>query len=122
MARILVIDDEALVRYTIREMLESAGHSVVEAENGRAGLGIYEFQNIYLTITDILMPEKDGVQTIQEFKSLRSGGKIIAIAGGSVMRREGRLGLASKMGADNILAKPFSAEELIETVNDCLNA
>ena len=122
MARILVIDDEALVRYTIREMLESAGHSVVEAENGRAGLGIYEFQNIDLTITDILMPEKDGVQTIQEFKSLRSGGKIIAIAGGSVMRREGRLGLASKMGADNILAKPFSAEELIETVNDCLNA
>ena len=87
MARILVIDDEPLARYTIREVLESAGHSVVEAENGSKGLDIYEFQNVDLTITDILMPEKDGVQTIQEFKSLRADGKIIAIAGGSVMRR-----------------------------------
>ena len=122
MARILVIDDEPLVRYSIREMLESAGHSVVEAENGREGLDIYENQNIDLTITDILMPEKDGVQTIQELKSRRADGKIIAIAGGSVMRREGRLGHASKIGADSILAKPFSAEELIETVDCCLNA
>lgn len=121
MARILVIDDEPLARYTIREVLESAGHSVVEAENGREGVDLYQFENFDLTITDILMPEKDGVQTIRELKSRRADGKIIAIAGGTIMRREGRLVLASKMGADSILAKPFSDEELMSSVNECLS-
>ena len=121
MARILVIDDEPLARYAIREVLESAGHSVVEAENGREGVDLYQFENFDLTITDILMPEKDGVQTIRELKSRRADGKIIAIAGGTIMRREGRLVLASKMGADSILAKPFSDEELMSSVKECLS-
>lgn len=121
MARILVIDDEPLARYTIREALETEGHSVVEAENGSEGLDLYESQWFDLTITDILMPEKDGVQTIREFKSFRAEGKIIAITGGGMLRSGGRLSLAKAKGADGILAKPFSDDELITCVDACLS-
>ena len=66
------------------------------------------------------MPKKDGVETIREIKSLRAEGKIIAITGGGTMRAEGRLNLAKNMGADDVLAKPFSDEDLMACVNACL--
>ena len=121
MARILVVDDEPLARYAIRSALEIAGHSVVEAENGREGFGFYESQWFDLTVTDILMPEQDGIQTIQEFKSFRAAGKIIAITGGGVLRAGGRLNLAENVGADRTLAKPFTDDQLIECVDACLS-
>jgi CheY-like chemotaxis protein len=70
MAKILVIDDEKLVLYTLRGALESAGHTVVEAENGVQGLARREEQHFDLVVTDILMPEKDGVETIRELRQL----------------------------------------------------
>lgn len=115
-----MIDDEPLARYTIREALETAGHVVVEAENGNAGLGLYEVVEFDLTITDILMPDKDGVQTIKDFRLIRPGAKIIAITGGNRMRSEARLNLARSSGADGILSKPFSDDELITCVDGCL--
>lgn len=121
MARILVIDDEPLARYTIREALENGGHSVAEAENGREGLQVFALQPFDLIITDILMPEMDGVQTIQELRLLSSVSKVIAMTGGGMMRRKGRLNLAAKTGADKVLAKPFSDEDLISSVNACLS-
>ena len=121
MARILVIDDEPLARYTIREALESGGHSVAEAENGREGLQLFALQPFDLIVTDILMPEMDGVQTIQELRLLSRVAKVVAITGGGTLRSKGRLDLASKSGADGILTKPFSDEELMSCVNECLS-
>ena len=121
MARILVIDDEPLARYTMRYALENSGHSVVEAENGRQGLDLYESEWFDLTITDILMPEKDGIQTIQEFKWFRADGKIIAVTGGGMLRAGGRLNLAENTGADSILEKPFTDDQLIKCVDACLS-
>ena len=120
MARILVIDDEPLARYTIREALENSGHSVAEAENGREGLQLFALQSFDLIITDILMPEMDGVQTIQELRLLNRIAKVIAITGGGSVRSEGRLALATRTGASSVLTKPFSDEELMSSVNACL--
>ena len=120
MARILVIDDEPLARYTIREALENSGHHVAEAENGREGLQLFALQPFDVIVTDILMPEMDGVQTIQELRLLSRVAKVVAITGGGTLRSEGRLDLATKTGADRVLTKPVSDEDLISCVDACL--
>ncbi len=122
MARILLIDDEELVLFTLRVALEAAGHTVVEAGNGLQGIASRERQYFDLIVTDILMPEMDGVQAIKKLKQLYPRQKIIAIAGGGRVRREGRLEFARKVGAEAIIEKPFSDEEFLATVNQCLAA
>jgi len=120
MTRILVIDDEELTRFTMREILEGAGHEVVEAENGNQGLSVQKDQPCDLVITDIIMPEKEGVETIIEMKRDFPSVPIIAISGGGRTRNLDFLKLARQYGARIILAKPFSESELIDAVNDCL--
>jgi CheY-like chemotaxis protein len=124
MARILVVDDEEPARFTIRDMLESAGHEVDEATNGNEAISSQSANPFHLIITDIIMPEKGGMKTIIELKRDYPDLKIIAITGGgqtkdldfvcTILKR------AYGFGADKILAKPFSKEQLLERVNDCL--
>ena len=121
MAKILVVDDEELARFTIRDILESAGHQVEEAENGVEALASQSAGPFDLIITDIIMPEKEGVETIIELKKLHPSLKIIAISGGGRTRNLDFLKLAKEFGADSILAKPFSEDELMEHVNACLS-
>ena len=120
MGTILVIDDEELARFTIRQMLEQAGHMVLEAENGNQGIKLQQQENCDLIITDIIMPEKGGLSTIAEMKSGNAYLKIIAISGGE--RRDGHdyLGHAANLGANRTLGKPFTGEELLECVKACL--
>jgi CheY-like chemotaxis protein len=73
-----------------------------------------------LIVTDIIMPEMDGVQAIKELRQLYPQQKIMAIAGGGRVRREGRLEFARKVGAERVLAKPFSDEEFLASVEQCL--
>ena len=120
MARILVVDDEELARFTIREILETAGHEVVEATNGNEAISSQSANPCALMITDIIMPEKDGVETTIELKHDYPDLKIIAISGGGRTKNLDLLQLADEFGADKILAKPFSEDELIERVNACL--
>jgi CheY-like chemotaxis protein len=120
MARILVVDDEEPVRFTIRARLESAGHEVDEAKNGKEAIESQTAGPFDLIITDIIMPEKEGVETIFELKRDYPDLKIIAISGGGRTKNLDFLKLASGFGADKILAKPFSGKELLECVNDCL--
>ncbi len=124
MARILIVDDEELARFTIRDFLETAGHVVDEATNGKEAIESQNADPFDLIITDILMPEKDGVETTIELKRDYPDLKIIAISGGgrtkdldfvcTILKR------AYGFGADKILAKPFSKEDLLERVNNCL--
>ncbi len=120
MARILVIDDEELARYTLREILHNAGHEVAEAKNGNEGIAFQKAHPFDLVITDIIMPEKEGVETIIDLKQAYPDLKIIGISGGGRTRNLDFLKLAKQFGADRTIAKPFSEDELMENVNACL--
>ncbi len=120
MARILVVDDEELARFTIREILESAGHQVDEAGDGRQALDALAQVPFDLVVTDIIMPEKDGVSATIEIRQGYPDIKIIAVSGGGRTRNLDFLEMAKQYGADRILAKPFAEEELLEAVEGCL--
>lgn len=120
MAFVLVIDDEELARFTIKEVLEGYGHTVIEAADGVKGIAAFHDNNVDLIITDIIMPEKEGVETIIELKQEAPELKIIAISGGGRTRNLDFLKLAGEYGADKVMAKPFSAEDLMNAVNECL--
>ena len=87
MARILVIEDEELSRYTVRQILDRAGHEVEEAENGAEGLDRLGAGTFDLVITDIFMPVMEGIETIREIKRLYPDQKILAMSGGGGTRR-----------------------------------
>ena len=120
MARILLIDDEEIARYAVRQVLETGGHEVTEAENGNEGIALQKAQPFDLIVTDIIMPEKEGVETIIELKRDYPALPVIAISGGGRTRNLYFLKLAERSGADKALAKPFSEQELLQCVDDCL--
>jgi len=121
-AKILLIDDEDLVRYSLKSVLENAGHQVVEAENGVDGLSKVPGQSFDLVITDIIMPEKEGVETIIEMKTKFPALPVIAISGGGPDGYTGYLETAKALGADRILEKPVTPEALFDAVAGCLSA
>jgi CheY-like chemotaxis protein len=106
----------------MREILESAGHEVVEAKNGAQGISFQRAQPFDLVVTDIIMPEKEGVETIIELKRDFPDLPIVAISGGGRTRNLDFLKIAAQYGATRILAKPFSEEELVEAVEGSLGA
>ncbi len=120
MARILVIDDEEMVRDTIRRALEKDGHSVGEAVDGEQGVRLFEEKEPDLVITDILMPNKEGIETIQEIRKLQPDALIIAISGGGQMNDMSFLLPAKIFGAISVLEKPFSLGDLKQAVDDAL--
>src|SRR5918999_5755240 len=107
MARILVVDDDADMRFIVREILKSAGHDVTVAVNGREGTVAYFEQRPDLVITDLFMPEKDGLTVIRELRAASPEVKIIAISGGGPAGEPGSLDNARTLGAVGALAKPF---------------
>jgi CheY-like chemotaxis protein len=120
MARILIIDDEEGVRRAMRRFLELEGHHVVEAGDGRAGIQLYDDDPADLVITDLFMPEQDGLETIRALKRTYKDIRILAITG---MPRGGRLDFrahAVRLGAQQTLTKPFTREELLEAVEKLL--
>ncbi len=121
MARILVIDDEDAIRLVLREALEYAGHEVVEAEDGVAGVEQYHVRRADLVILDILMPRKNGLETIQELREADPAVKIIAISGGVRGGNVDNLAVAKTLGAQRTLAKPFRLHEMLEIVATMLH-
>ena len=121
MARILVIDDEELARFTVRKYLESAGHSVIEARDGIEGLAQQKDDPCDLVITDIIMPEKEGLETILELRRTDPNLPIIAISGGGREGYSGYLEAAQPFGANYSLAKPFSQDDLLCAVESGLS-
>ena len=117
MTRILLIDDDAPAREMLRQMLERAGYDVVPAPSGREGLQHYQTSAIDLIITDILMPDQDGLETIQELRRLTPAAKIIAISGGGQSGLLDLLPIAEKLGAQWTLRKPLRRQELLEAIH-----
>lgn len=114
MARILVIDDEAPMRALLSTVLQSAGHEVAQAANGREGLASYRQRPAELVIVDMLMPELNGLDTILELTREFLNVKVIAISG--VGGDQSMLNTARLLGAGQTLCKPFGIEKLLYAV------
>jgi DNA-binding response OmpR family regulator len=114
--KILVIDDDSRMRYTLARVLGSGGHEVVTAENGNRGMAAFRRLGPELVITDIFMPEQEGIATIRQIRRERPAAKIMAISGSLGGDRFDVLDIARKLGADDALQKPFDAAELLNRV------
>ena len=120
MARILIIDDESQIRSMLRLMLERAGYEIAEAPDGIDGIRQYRENPADLIITDLIMPNKDGIGMIIELKKEFPEVKIIAMSGGGVNRPEGYLDGAKKLGATRTLTKPIDRDEMLSAVIETL--
>lgn len=120
MAKILVIEDEDSFRDVLVKMLSKAGFEVQQAGDGNQALEVCAEFKPDLVLTDIIMPDKEGLETIQELLEISPTLKIIAMSGGGRFGPDSYLPLAEKLGAKATLQKPFLREELITTINSVL--
>lgn len=118
MSRILVVEDHVPMRGVIVSILESMGHEVYEAGNGREALRIQQGTPAELLLTDLFMPEMEGLETIQKMRKLYPELPIMAISGGgSHGDPADYLDMAKKFGARRVMQKPFSVQEMIDAVS-----
>jgi CheY-like chemotaxis protein len=122
MPKILVIEDNAIVRNTISRILKTGGYEVCLAGDGLQGMSVFRQEHPDLVISDIIMPEQEGIATIRQIRAESPDMKIIAISGGARMGNIDFLQIAKKMGACDVLPKPFDPEELLDRVAACLKA
>lgn len=123
MARILVVDDEEAIRHFLREVLTEAGHMVVEAPNGRRALERLRDQPIDLVVTDIIMPEVDGLELLLTLRKTLPEVKAIAISGYTRESPTGTveyLTTAKAFGSIRALSKPFSRAQVLQAVEEAL--
>jgi CheY-like chemotaxis protein len=122
MARILVVDDEAAICDVIAVILRAAGHDVASFDTGRAALAAADATAFDLVLTDVLMPDMDGLEILRAFVRRNPRPKLIAMTGGSNLLGRDFLAIAPALGADGVIAKPFRAKELTATVATTLAA
>ncbi len=122
MARILVIDDDHAVQLTLEVILERAGHEVICAADGDLGLRAFASAAPQLIITDIIMPNKQGIEMIMEIRAGNATTPIILMSGGGRVGNDDLLEMALRVGADEALAKPFEREELVAAARRLLSA
>ena len=120
MARILIIDDEPQIRSMLKLMLEREDYEVVEAPDGVEGIKVYRQNPADLIITDLIMPNKDGIGMIIDLKKEFPDVNIIAMSGGGLNKPDGYLKGAKKLGAACTLTKPIDREEMLRAVKDIL--
>ena len=121
MVKILVVDDDTRMRRIVGAILTDAGHQVTEAEDGAIGVRKFLAEPADLVITDLLMPEQEGIATIRQLRAADKGTAIIAMSGGGSGDGLIFLKMAEQLGANATLSKPFRAEELLSTVDKVLN-
>ena len=115
--RVLLIEDDASVRRIVRKMLERGCHEVAEAENGRIGLERLSDTEFDLVITDIVMPEMDGIETLIELRKQHPSLRVIAMSGGGRTGNMDLLSSAEKLGASAVLHKPFTMDVLTTAID-----
>jgi DNA-binding NtrC family response regulator len=118
--RILVVDDDAGIRRALTILLSKAGYEVAQAADGSEAIRLWRDRGGDLVITDLHMPEKDGIETIIELLSYSPGIRIIAMSGGGQTKRLDLLGNASLLGAVLTIEKPFTIDEMMTLVNRAL--
>ena len=120
MPRILIIDDELQIRKMLRQMFEREGFEVVTAANGREGVKAFRADPADLIITDLIMPEKEGIEIIFELRREFPQVKIIAMSGGGRTAPEGYLKIAEKAGALHTFSKPLERSDMLQAVREIL--
>ncbi len=120
MHSVLIIDDDAQVLLMLRMTYEEAGFRVVEACNGLEGINKFTESPTDLVVTDIFMPEKEGIETIVELKQLNPDVKLIAISGGGKLLPDEYLSFASRLGALRTFEKPIDRELLLRASRELL--
>jgi len=121
MAKIYVFDDEPSILLMIRKMLEKAGYEVEIALNGKEGMELFKKNVPDLLITDIIMPEKEGLETIFELRRKYPELKIIAISGGGRISPGGYLPGAKLLGANIVFEKPLDQKEFLQAIASLLD-
>ena len=122
MASILVVDDNDALRSVIERALKAAGHDVVTVANGKSALALMPALGFDLLVTDIVMPDMEGLELIRLMRKSNPAVRIIAMSGGGRGTAEDYLALAKKFGAAATLEKPFNMEALTKTIEDVLRA
>ncbi len=117
MAKVLLVDDEEMVRYALGKALRKAGHEVLEAADGVKVPSIIETEGADILVTDIIMPDQEGLGTIREVRGQYPRLPIVAMSGGGRMAGTDYLAMAKSLGADAILSKPFDKSELLALVD-----
>jgi CheY-like chemotaxis protein len=121
MPRILLIEDDDAIRELVTLMLTQEGHSVVTAANGREGLAKFQVGAFDLLITDLVMPEREGIEVLREIQGKDAALKTIAMSGGGKFGgTDTYLRLAVLLGAQTVLPKPFTRDQFMAAVSDAL--
>lgn len=121
MAVIVIVDDDPTIRLIAAELLRPDGHVVVEAEDGDKALQVVDAMAVDLVVLDMLMPNKDGLETIVELRRTRPGIRILAISSGGRVGADQLLRTAMMLGADETLVKPLRLETFADTVSRLLS-
>jgi CheY-like chemotaxis protein len=121
MPRILIIEDDEEIRDLLESLLTRQGYEVATAANGKQGVAEFQAAPFDLVITDIIMPEKDGIEAIMDLRRGRPDLKLIAISGGGRSEPENYLHSAQLLGANRTLRKPFTNDAILAAVKDLLS-
>lgn len=116
--KILVIEDDALTRLTLCNIFGRMNYATIEASNGIAGMQMFRQEKPDIVVTDLLMPDKEGLETITEIRALDPYVKIIAMSGGGSTHNLDFLQLARKFGANYTLSKPFRPTDILELLQN----
>ncbi len=121
MARILVVDDEIELRTLLRKILTRRGHDVIEAENGSMAISMVEQgEKLDMIITDIFMPDTDGIEVLRRLRAGYPDLKIVVMSGGGNRVSRGYLPAATALGADHVIEKPFDPSAVGEQIENLL--
>jgi CheY-like chemotaxis protein len=121
MSLIMIVDDDAHIQLALRQIVESAGHRVIEAGNGQDAVELFQEFRPDLVITDVFMPHTDGIETIRTIRGIMPGAKIIAISGGYIGSGWNYLDSVVVLGANLALQKPFTCSQLLAAVDRLLD-
>ena len=120
MARILIIDDEKYILDYLEDLLEDEGFEIITAANGKEAIELYKKMAFDVVITDLLMPEKDGEETIIELRKIDPEVKIIVITGGGNISAEDHIQLIESLNVDHAFLKPLNQDKLLSVVKELL--
>lgn len=120
MESILVIDDDPQIRQLLEEVLRVEGYNVLAAESVDKGLPNYPKSLLPLIVIDVLMPDREGLETIRELRKNNPSMKIIAISGGLEQGGIDVLDIAKRFGADRVLRKPFDVKDFLNVIDETL--
>jgi two-component system response regulator MtrA len=121
MVKILVIDDEYLVRYTLARILRRQGYEVATAADGERGMAVFRSNAPDLVLADMAMPEREGGATIRQMHSERPAAKIIAISHSCEVDNSDVVAMARRLGADDVIGRPFDTDQLLRHLEAALD-